>query len=246
MRIRRLPAILTRRGLALVMAVGLVLAAVGTVAAKTVGTGLGSGGSITACVKNEGQVRFVGSPIQCKRPETAVTFNIQGPPGPQGPAGPEGAQGPAGPAGPQGAQGPVGPQGVQGPAGPQGAQGPAGPAGAQGPAGPPGSAKAYAVVTPGTTPSFIASRTKNFDSVTHPGLGTYCLKPSVGIDPNGSAVVVGLEAQLSQLPIGSNVLEVYDYQGNVDCPGAIEIITVANPQSGGGGSDKVAFTVVLT
>jgi len=216
MSIRRLSVILTRRGPALLMAIGLVLAAVGTVAAKTVGTGLGSGGSITACVKNEGQVRFVVSPSQCKRPETAVTFNVQGPPGPQGPAGPAGAPGPAGP------------QGVQGPAGP------------------PGSAKAYAVVIPGTTPSFVASRTKNFDSVTHPGLGTYCLKPSAGIDPNGSAVVVGLEAQLSQLAIGSNVLEVYDYQGNVDCPGAIEIVTVANPQSGGGGSDKVAFTVVLT
>jgi len=77
-------------------------------------------------------------------------------------------------------------------------------------------------------------------------LGTYCLKPSTGIDPNGSAVVVGLEAQLSQLAIGSNVLEVYDNQGNTDCPGAIEVVTVANPQSGGGGSDKVAFTLLLT
>jgi hypothetical protein len=82
--------------------------------------------------------------------------------------------------------------------------------------------------------------------VTHVGLGTYCLTPAAGIDPNGSAVVVGLEAQLSQLGIGSNVLEVYDYQGNTDCPGAIEIVTVANPQTNGGGSDKVAFTLLLT
>src|SRR5205814_1916775 len=138
---------------------------------------------------------------------------------------------------------------TQAPAGPQRPAeppGPAGPQGPEGPTGPAGSAKAYAVVIPGATPSFVASRTKNFDSVTHLGLGTYCLKPSTGIDPNGSAVVVGLEAQLSQLAIGSNVLEVYDYQGNTDCPGAIEVVTVANPQSGGGGSDKVAFTLLLT
>jgi hypothetical protein len=77
-------------------------------------------------------------------------------------------------------------------------------------------------------------------------LGTYCLTPAAGIDPNTGAVVVGLEAQLSQLAIGNNVLQVYDYSGNTDCPGAIEIVTVANPQSGGGGSDKVAFTLVLT
>jgi hypothetical protein len=203
-------------------AVGSVVAAflaLGMVAAAAVAPGAGSSSTITACVKKNGQVRFVTVPSECRQPETAVTFNTQGPPGPPGPAGPPGAPGAAGPPGPPGPPGP---------------------------AGPPGSAKAYAVVMPGLAPSFVASRTKNFVSVTHIGLGTYCLKPSAGIDPNGSAVVVGLEAQLSQLAIGSNVLEVYDYQGNIDCPGAIEIVTVANPQSGGGGSDKVAFTVVLT
>jgi hypothetical protein len=102
------------------------------------------------------------------------------------------------------------------------------------------------VVVPGPTPSFVATRTHNFAAVTHIGTGTYCLTPSPGVDPSTGAVVVGLEAQLSQLGIGSNVLEVYDYNGNIDCPGAIEVITVANPQSGGGGSDAVAFTLVLT
>jgi hypothetical protein len=58
--------------------------------------------------------------------------------------------------------------------------------------------------------------------------------------------VVGLELPHSQLAPGSNVLQVYDYSTNADCPGAIEIITIANPQSGGGGSDLVAFTLVLT
>jgi hypothetical protein len=106
--------------------------------------------------------------------------------------------------------------------------------------------RAWAVVVPGLAPSFVANHTQGFVSVTHRGLGTYCLTPAAGIDPNTGAVVVGLEAQLSQLGTGSSVLQVYDYSGNTDCPGAIEIVTVANPQSGGGGSDLVAFTLVLT
>jgi hypothetical protein len=58
--------------------------------------------------------------------------------------------------------------------------------------------------------------------------------------------VVGLEFQLSQLSPATNILQVYDYNTNVDCPGGIEIITVANPQIGGGASDQIAFTLVLT
>jgi hypothetical protein len=85
--------------------------------------------------------------------ETAVSWNVQGPPGVPGavgasgavgPAGPQGAPGPAGvqgPAGADGAQGPpgrIGPTGADGAAGPVGEAGSPGPAGAEGPQGPPG------------------------------------------------------------------------------------------------------------
>lgn len=62
-------------------------------------------------------------------------WNLQGKPGPQGPAGPIGNQGPAGQPGPQGPAGPIGNQGPVGPIGNQGQQGPQGPAGLQGPNG---------------------------------------------------------------------------------------------------------------
>jgi hypothetical protein len=97
--------------------------------------------TIHACVHREtGQVRIVSAGEQCRRNETALDWNAEGPAGPAG-AGTQGEVGPAGPQGDIGATGPVGPQGetgAAGPAGPQGetgATGPAGPAGPQGPAG---------------------------------------------------------------------------------------------------------------
>jgi hypothetical protein len=68
----------------------------------------------------------------CPPGQLPVSWNVQGPTGPQG------AQGPAGPTGPQGipgATGPTGQQGIQGatgPTGPQGSQGATGPTGPQG------------------------------------------------------------------------------------------------------------------
>ena len=67
------------------------------------------GETISACVSQEGRVRFItgenlegrrrdGSP--CRRHERLVTWNIVGPRGPEGEQGPEGARGPQGPAGP--------------------------------------------------------------------------------------------------------------------------------------------------
>ncbi len=89
--------------------------------------------TITACVKKNGQVRFLTEKnSQCEANEIALTWNIQGP---QGEPGPQGPQGETGPQGPQGEQGPVGPQGEQGP---QGLQGPQGEQGSQGEQGPPG------------------------------------------------------------------------------------------------------------
>jgi hypothetical protein len=106
--------------------------------------------TIHACVHREtGQVRIVSAGEQCRRNETALDWNAEGPAGPagagtQGEVGPAGPQGEIGPAGPKGDPGPAGPQGEPGPAGAQGEPGAMGPAGTQGetgaagPAGPQG------------------------------------------------------------------------------------------------------------
>lgn len=60
-----------------------------------------------------------------------------------------------------------GAQGPAGPAGPAGAQGPAGPTGAA------GTARAYGLVTGGTTP--VLARQKGFTGVISTGTGAYCL-----------------------------------------------------------------------
>jgi hypothetical protein len=57
---------------------------------------------IHACAKsNDGSLRVVSNPAECKAKESPLAWNVQGPTGPQGPAG---------------AQGPAGPQGEPGPA----------------------------------------------------------------------------------------------------------------------------------
>jgi hypothetical protein len=96
---------------------------------------------IHACVdRQNGQVRIVSSDDRCRRHESAIEWNSEGPAGPAGPAGPTGEAGPAGPAGEAGPAGAAGPQGDVGPAGPAGPAGPTGDAGPAGPAGAPGEA----------------------------------------------------------------------------------------------------------
>lgn len=68
---------------------------------------------IYACVnKSDGTIRIVSSADSCKKSESPLSWNTQGPVGPAGPTGPTGPQGPTGPAGPQG---PAGPPGEPGP-----------------------------------------------------------------------------------------------------------------------------------
>jgi hypothetical protein len=69
---------------------------------------------IHACVSRQGDVRIIPAGQACLRPETAISWNAQGP---QGPPGAPGPQGPAG----QGSSGPPGAPGPQGPAGPSAA-----------------------------------------------------------------------------------------------------------------------------
>jgi Collagen triple helix repeat (20 copies) len=99
---------------------------------------------IHACVKSDtpgnGQVRIVPATEACKSNETAIQWNVTGPPGPAGPQGPAGSPGPQGPKGEDGAEGPAGPPGPAGPQGDTGPQGPQGPDGPQGPEGPQGPA----------------------------------------------------------------------------------------------------------
>jgi Collagen triple helix repeat (20 copies). len=74
--------------------------------------------TVNGCAdKNTGSLRRIVPPAICKSSETSVTWNIQGPTGPQGltgAQGPQGVQGPTGAQGPQGVQGLTGPQGIQG------------------------------------------------------------------------------------------------------------------------------------
>lgn len=60
----------------------------------------------------------------------------------------------------------------------------------KGETGAPGTALAYAQVTGGTTPSFVATATKGFTKVTHIALGEYCLTPVAGVSPAARPAVV--------------------------------------------------------
>jgi lamin tail-like protein/collagen triple helix repeat protein len=122
-----------RRRRVLLVALPLVLVAGVALAAQPNGP-RPSNAVIKACVKKKtGQVRVVGSGGACRRGESPLSWNAQGPAGVRGAAG---VTGPAGPAGPLGPSGPKGDAGARGATGPAGAAGPQGAAGAQGPAGP--------------------------------------------------------------------------------------------------------------
>lgn len=108
-------------------ALALVLGGVGYAAIP------GPDGQIHACYRDggqdharQGQVRLVDDGEQCKKGETAIAWNQEGPPGepgPPGPPGPEGKQGEKGDPGPPGPQGPQGPKGDKGDPGPPGPPG---------------------------------------------------------------------------------------------------------------------------
>jgi hypothetical protein len=66
--------------------------------------------TIFACVKKHaGTTRIVSKTAKCKKGETKLTWNSQGPAGSRGATGPQGATGPAGTAGLQGVEGAQGP-----------------------------------------------------------------------------------------------------------------------------------------
>ena len=84
---------------------------------------------INACVKkSNGSVRVVAASSSCRKGESRLAWNRQGPAGLRGANGSNGTPGPAGPAGAAGAKGDAGARGAIGPAGPAGPKGDAGPA----------------------------------------------------------------------------------------------------------------------
>ena len=151
---RLLKGIWQRQVARLAIAIGLPILAITLVGLGSVA--LGHGGNtalIYGCFKdknNDGSsdkehvLRVVAAVENCKKNETAIDWNIQGPQGVSGPQGPigatgaTGAQGPKGDTGDTGATGPTGATGAQGPKGDTGDTGATGPTGATGAQGPKG------------------------------------------------------------------------------------------------------------
>lgn len=171
---------------------GALAAALGVVvlAAAITGGAYAAGGSstITVCVHHHGGTLYKAG--RCRKGDRKLSFNRQGPAGPQGargatgPQGPVGQTGPAGPqglTGPQGPKGDTGPQGATGQTGPAGPQGPTGQTGATGPQGPQGPAggSTWAVVS--ASGAIVAqSSSWGSNTVTHIGTGQYCITPGTG------------------------------------------------------------------
>jgi Collagen triple helix repeat (20 copies) len=113
------------------MITGVLVALAGTVAFASIPD---SAGVIHACFKtNNGQLRVIDSATQqCRKGETAISWNQAGLPGPQGPQGIQGLTGAAGATGATGPQGLKGDTGATGATGAQGIQGLTGATGATG------------------------------------------------------------------------------------------------------------------
>jgi hypothetical protein len=95
------------------VALGIIVPVVG--AASWVAASEDPSAPIHVCVHREnGQVRIVSAGEQCRRQESGLQWNAEGPAGPAGAAGPAGPQGEPGAAGPQGQTGPAGPAGPAG------------------------------------------------------------------------------------------------------------------------------------
>lgn len=104
-----------RRRIVMIGAALTALAAL--IIAPTIATGtIPNNGVINGCYVKSGGVLHVidASVTKCSKSETALSWNVAGPAGSQGPTGPGGPQGTTGPQGPQGATGPQGPAGPAG------------------------------------------------------------------------------------------------------------------------------------
>jgi type VI secretion system secreted protein Hcp len=91
-----------RRRIAIGAALVAVLAAAGTTYAIAA-SGASTTQTINACVKADGDIRLVSAAANCRRDETAISWNTVGPAGAQGAQGVDGRDGQTGPQGPAGA-----------------------------------------------------------------------------------------------------------------------------------------------
>jgi hypothetical protein len=118
------PYSLLATGILTIAAIGL-----GVAAAQTPG----NSNVIYACYqKNDGQLRRVNGPGDCKPSEISLNWTVSGIQGPKGDKGDPGVQGIQGIQGIQGAKGDKGDQGIQGPQGVKGDKGDTGPQGLPG------------------------------------------------------------------------------------------------------------------
>ena len=107
-------------------AIALTLVAGGTAAGAAIGGNpIDGSGVIHGCysikaVGGSHSVALQDAGTTCSKGSTAISWNQQGPAGPQGQPGPQGATGINGPQGPAGATGATGPAGPTGPAGTSG------------------------------------------------------------------------------------------------------------------------------
>jgi hypothetical protein len=124
--------------------------------------------------------------------------------------------------------------------------GPTGPPGPTGPTGPAGSARAYAYVLPGASPTLDAARTKNFSAVINNGTGIYCLTPSGGVTEAGAAPSVTVEWGESS---GSNLSAYWrEHPLGNSCPSTTQFEVRTYTFAAGGDntlSNSVAFTIVV-
>src|ERR1035437_6356285 len=179
----------------------------------------GPDGVIHGCYqKNKGTLRVVPSKKKCLKSELALQWNQQGKPG---------VPGLVGAAGPGGAAGQNGSNGANGASGTNGA---------------PGTARAYAHVLPGPSPTFDAARTHGFSAVSHGGAtGVYCLTPDAGISPASYPAVAvgewgdsgGSMPYLTQVDDGASSCPVGDYE--------IQTLQGSSPAL----SDTVSFDVIV-
>jgi hypothetical protein len=172
--------------LAFVVVLGLSSAASGSVRSLITGNEI-KAHSITS-------KHLVDHTIQAHDLSTALVMSLHGQTGATGAKGDTGATGAKGDTGATGTQGLKGATGATGAAGPQGERGPAGPPGPGGNT----ATTAYAYVVPpevslNTDPVLVKQQSRNFDSVTNPAVGLYCLHPSVPLNPLQKSWVVSAE-----------------------------------------------------
>jgi hypothetical protein len=138
--------------------------------------------------------------------------------------------------GPRGLRGLTGAQGNRGPTGAQGVQGIQGIQGIQGA---PGTAKAYAYVSGGASPTLDTARSKNFSAVSHVGLGDYCLTPAAGINPATMPASVSVDWSASS---GSDLLVFWRSAAPTCAAGQYEVLTynLASART-----DNVAFVILV-